>query len=127
MPAFPASEGKGGPLMTVASTAQRPTGIASIGLHLPPLAMAVVELATEAVRSYEVKHACYGGTLAVKQAAEWRLSGAAGDQAALVVAADVALYEQGDPSEPTQGEEDIQRDLESRTRISRTDYEKLRD
>jgi hydroxymethylglutaryl-CoA synthase len=56
-----------------------------------------------AVRSYEVKHACYGGTLAVKQAAEWRMSGAAGNQAALVVAADVALYEQGDPGEPTQG------------------------
>ena len=30
-----------------------------------------------AVRSYEVKHACYGGTLALRQAAEWRLSGAA--------------------------------------------------
>jgi hydroxymethylglutaryl-CoA synthase len=57
----------------------------------------------EAVRSSEVKHACYGGTLAVKQAAEWRFSGAAGDQAALVVAADVALYEPGDPGEPTQG------------------------
>lgn len=56
-----------------------------------------------AIRSYEVKHACYGGTLAVRQAAEWRLSGAAQDQAALVVAADVAMYEQGDPGEPTQG------------------------
>lgn len=56
-----------------------------------------------AIRSYEVKHACYGGTLALRQAAEWRMSGAAGDQAALVVAADVALYEQGDPGEPTQG------------------------
>ena len=166
--------------MTVASIARTPTGIASIGLHFPPLAMpveelaslrgqepekytiglgcsemslcppgyGVVELATEAarralerwggdrerigmlavgtetavdmsrplsawvadnlglkgaVRSYEVKHACYGGTLAVKQAAEWRMSGAAGDQAALVVAADVALYEPGDPGEPTQG------------------------
>ena len=166
--------------MTVAPVAQKPTGIASIGLNFPPLAMSVeelatlrgqepekytiglgcsemslcppdygvVELATEAsrraldrwggdperigmlavgtetavdmsrplsawvadnlglkgaVRSYEVKHACYGGTLAVKQAAEWRMSGAAGDQAALVVAADVALYEPGDPGEPTQG------------------------
>ncbi len=56
-----------------------------------------------AIRSYEVKHACYGGTLAVRQAAEWRMSGAAGDQAALVVAADVAMYEEGDPGEPTQG------------------------
>ncbi len=55
------------------------------------------------IRSYEVKHACYGGTLALRQAAEWRLSGAAAGRAALVVAADVALYEPGDPGEPTQG------------------------
>jgi hydroxymethylglutaryl-CoA synthase len=166
--------------MSAYAPASPPTGIASIGVHLPPLAMSVeelarlrgedpakytiglgcsamslcppgygvVELATEAarralerwggdpqrigmlavgtetavdmsrplsawvadglglrgaVRSYEVKHACYGGTLAVKQAAEWRMSGAARDQAALVVAADVALYEPGDPGEPTQG------------------------
>ncbi|MBA3660619.1 MAG: hydroxymethylglutaryl-CoA synthase family protein [Gammaproteobacteria bacterium] len=56
-----------------------------------------------AVRSYEVKHACYGGTLAVRQALEWKLSGVARDKAALVIAADIALYEQGDPGEPTQG------------------------
>lgn len=55
------------------------------------------------VRSYEVKHACYGGTLALRQALEWRLSGAARGKAALVIAADVALYEPGDPGEPTQG------------------------
>lgn len=156
------------------------TGIASIGLHLPPLAMpveelaslrgvdpdkyriglgcseislcppefSIVDLASEAarralsrwegdiedigmiavgtetavdmsrplsafvadelglagnIRSYEVKHACYGGTLALRQACEWRMSGAARDKAALVVAADIALYEQGDPGEPTQG------------------------
>lgn len=62
-----------------------------------------------AVRSYEVKHACYGGTLALRQAVEWRLAGAAVNpgaeepKAALVVAADVALYAPGDPGEPTQG------------------------
>jgi len=56
-----------------------------------------------AIRSYEVKHACYGGTLALRQATEWRRSGAAQGKAALVVAADVALYEVGDPGEPTQG------------------------
>ena len=56
-----------------------------------------------AVRSYEVKHACYGGTLALRQAYEWKSSGAAGDQAALAIATDVALYELGDPGEPTQG------------------------
>jgi hydroxymethylglutaryl-CoA synthase len=56
-----------------------------------------------AVRSYEVKHACYGGTLALRQAVEWRESGAAAGKAALVIAADVALYELEDPGEPTQG------------------------
>lgn len=56
-----------------------------------------------AVRSYEVKHACYGGTLALRQAVEWKLSGASEGKAALVIAADVALYEPGDPGEPTQG------------------------
>ena len=56
-----------------------------------------------AVRSYEVKHACYGGTLALRQAIEWRRSGAARGRAALVIAADVALYALQDPGEPTQG------------------------
>lgn len=55
------------------------------------------------IRSYEVKHACYGGTLALRQAVEWKLSGAAGDRVALVVASDVALYALEDPGEPTQG------------------------
>lgn len=55
------------------------------------------------IRSYEVKHACYGGTLALRQAVEWRRSGAAGTKAALVIAADVALYALEDGGEPTQG------------------------
>jgi hydroxymethylglutaryl-CoA synthase len=56
-----------------------------------------------AVRSYEVKHACFGGTVALRSALEWRLSGAARGKAALVVAADVALYAPEDPGEATQG------------------------
>ncbi len=56
-----------------------------------------------ALRSYEVKHACYGGTLALRQALEWKLAGAAQGKAALVIATDVALYAPGDPGEPTQG------------------------
>lgn len=56
-----------------------------------------------AVRSYEVKHACYGGTLALRQAVEWKASGASRNRAALVIAADVALYALEDPGEPTQG------------------------
>ncbi len=56
-----------------------------------------------AIRSYEVKHACYGGTLALRQALEWKWSGAGAGKAALVIASDVALYAPGDPGEPTQG------------------------
>ncbi len=56
-----------------------------------------------AIRSYEVKHACYGGTLALRQALEWKWSGAAAGKAALVIASDVALYAPSDPGEPTQG------------------------
>ena len=55
------------------------------------------------LRSYEVKHACYGGTVALRQALEWRASGASRGKAALVIAADVALYAPADPGEPTQG------------------------
>lgn len=56
-----------------------------------------------AIRSYEVKHACYGATAAVRQALEWLLSGNAKGKSALVVAADVALYAPEHSGEPTQG------------------------
>ncbi|MEM9489435.1 MAG: hydroxymethylglutaryl-CoA synthase [Myxococcota bacterium] len=55
------------------------------------------------VRSYEVKHACYGGTLALRQALEWKWSGACAGKAALVIAADIARYAPAHPGEPTQG------------------------
>lgn len=57
----------------------------------------------EHVRSYEVKHACYAGTLALRQAVEWQRSGASRGKAALVICADQALYAPGHPGEPTQG------------------------
>lgn len=57
----------------------------------------------ESVRSYEVKHACYAGTLALRQAYEWQRSGASRGKAALVICADEALYAPGHPGEPTQG------------------------
>lgn len=56
------------------------------------------------IRSYEVKHACYGGTLAIRQAAEWLASGSAPtDAVALVIAADIARYAPDSPGEPTMG------------------------
>ncbi len=55
------------------------------------------------IRAYEVKHACYGGTVAVRQALEWKLSGNSRGKAALVIASDVALYAPEHSGEPTQG------------------------
>jgi len=55
------------------------------------------------VRSYEVKHACYGGTLATRQAVEWKLAGMGKNKVALIIAADISLYAEGDPGEPTEG------------------------
>ena len=55
-----------------------------------------------AVRSYEVKHACYAGTLALRQAVEWKASTNSA-KCALVIAVDVCLYEPGHPAEVTQG------------------------
>ncbi len=76
----------------------------AMDMSRPLSAWVAEELALQgAVRSYEVKHACYGGTLALRQALEWKMSGAAGDKVALVIAADVALYALRDPGEPTQG------------------------
>lgn len=73
------------------------------------------------IRSYEVKHACYGGTLALRQALEWQLSGAARGRAALVVAVDVALYAPEDPGEPTQGAGAVAMIVDGEGRIARVD------
>lgn len=72
-----------------------------------------------ALRSYEVKHACYGGTLALRQATEWVASGAARGKAALVVATDVSLYAPGDPGEPTQGAGAVAMVVDADARIAR--------
>jgi hydroxymethylglutaryl-CoA synthase len=74
-----------------------------------------------AIRSYEVKHACYGGTLALKQAIEWKVSGAAKNKAALIIAADVSLYALNDPGEPTQGAGAIAMIVDDRHQIAEID------
>jgi hydroxymethylglutaryl-CoA synthase len=54
-------------------------------------------------RTFEIKHACYGGTAGVMLAAEWVRSGAARGRKALVVATDIARYDIGSSAEFTQG------------------------
>lgn len=72
------------------------------------------------IRSYEVKHACYGGTVALRQALEWINSGAARGKVALVIAADVCSYAPGHPAEPTQGAGAIAM-IVGKNRIARVD------
>jgi len=54
-------------------------------------------------RTFDVQHACYGGTAALRIATDWLAAGRRPGRKALVVAADVARYEVGSPGEPTQG------------------------
>lgn len=54
------------------------------------------------IRSYEVKHACYAGTLALRQAIEWKVA-TNSPKYALVIAVDECLYTPGHPAEVTQG------------------------
>ena len=54
-------------------------------------------------RTFEIKHACYGGTAGVMLAADWVRSGAARGRKALVVATDIARYDLHSSAEFTQG------------------------
>jgi hydroxymethylglutaryl-CoA synthase len=54
-------------------------------------------------RTFEIKHACYGGTAGVMLAADWVRGGAARGRKALVVATDIARYDLGSSAEFTQG------------------------
>ena len=54
-------------------------------------------------RTYETKHACFGGTAGVLTATEWLASGAARGKSAVVICTDIARYELGSAGEPTQG------------------------
>lgn len=55
------------------------------------------------IRSYEVKHACLAGSIAVRSAIEWHMSGASKGKVALVIASDIAIYAPNHPGEATQG------------------------
>jgi hydroxymethylglutaryl-CoA synthase len=54
-------------------------------------------------RTYDTKHACYGGTAALLTSASWIASGAARGKAALVICSDIARYGLHSAGEPTQG------------------------
>ncbi|MBW2261081.1 MAG: hydroxymethylglutaryl-CoA synthase [Deltaproteobacteria bacterium] len=54
-------------------------------------------------RTYDVQHACYGASAALSSVGAWIASGMAAGRKALVIATDVARYDDGSPGEATQG------------------------
>lgn len=54
-------------------------------------------------RTFELKHACYGGTAGVMIARDWLLSPASRGRKALVIASDIARYDLHSSAEFTQG------------------------
>lgn len=56
------------------------------------------------IRSYEVKHACYAGAAAIRQAYDWYyLHGSKANKVAMVITSDICLYNVASPAEATQG------------------------
>jgi hydroxymethylglutaryl-CoA synthase len=73
--------------------------------HSKPIASYVqgcLEL-PQTMRTFDLKHACYGGTAALMACADWIASGSGAGKVAIAIAADIARYELGSPGEPTQG------------------------
>lgn len=73
--------------------------------HAKPASIFLHELLglSSRCRTFELKHACYGGTAGVMMAVDWVRSGAARGRKALVVATDIARYDVGSSAEFTQG------------------------
>jgi hydroxymethylglutaryl-CoA synthase len=73
--------------------------------HAKPASIFLHELLglSSRCRTFELKHACYGGTAGVMMAVDWVRSGAARGRKALIVATDIARYDLGSSAEFTQG------------------------
>lgn len=73
--------------------------------HSKPVASFVQGLLglPRAMRVFETKHACYGGTAALQLALDWIRSGSARGKTALVICSDIARYGLRTAGEPTQG------------------------
>src|SRR5882724_2894204 len=91
--------------VTLAANAAAPLFDRGLVDRAEPVSIFVHELlrAQPACRTYELKHACYGGTAALMTATQWVASGAARGRKALVIATDIARYDIGSAGEPTQG------------------------
>ena len=73
--------------------------------HAKPVAVYVHELLglPTNCRTFETKHACFGGMAGVGTSADWIASGRARGRKALIIASDIARYGVSTAGEPTQG------------------------
>ncbi len=73
--------------------------------HSKPIAAWVHRLCElpQNCRSFETKHACFGGTAGLLNAIDWIASGSARGRKALVICTDIARYGLASAGEPTQG------------------------
>lgn len=73
--------------------------------HSKPIAAWVHRLCElpQNCRSFETKHACFGGTAGLMNAIDWIASGSARGRKALVICTDIARYALATAGEPTQG------------------------
>jgi hydroxymethylglutaryl-CoA synthase len=87
--------------------------------HSKPIAAWVHRLVglPQRARSYEAKHACFGGTAGLLTAMDWIASGSARGRTALVVCTDIARYALRSAGEPTQGAGAVALLVSSRPRL----------
>ncbi|MEM6638496.1 MAG: hydroxymethylglutaryl-CoA synthase [Pseudomonadota bacterium] len=73
--------------------------------HAKPVAVYVHEILglPTNCRTFETKHACFGGMAGVGSSADWIASGRARGRKALIIASDIARYGLKTAGEPTQG------------------------
>ncbi len=73
--------------------------------HSKPVASFVQGLLDlpKTMRTFDTKHACYGGTAALMAACDWIASGNAAGRSAIIICSDIARYGLNTPGEPTQG------------------------
>jgi hydroxymethylglutaryl-CoA synthase len=92
--------------------------------HSKPVASYVqglLELPTS-MRTFDLQHACFGGTAGVMTAAQWIASGAARGRTAVVICADIARYPLGSAGEPTQGAGAVARAIRAEPRLLELDF-----
>jgi hydroxymethylglutaryl-CoA synthase len=92
--------------------------------HSKPVASYVQGLLKlpSSMRTFDLQHACFGGTAGLMTAAQWIASGAARDRIAVVICSDIARYPLGSAGEPTQGAGAVAMSIQDSPRLLELDF-----